>query len=81
MAKRDKLLKRLQSKPKDFTYRELLTVMNGFGYTEIKLSSSARIFEHPEAPEHRMHKPHPKQILKRYQIEDVLDSLRKGGFL
>lgn len=81
MARRDKLLRRLQSKPKDFTYRELVTLLSGFGYREIKLSSSARLFDHDEAPPHRMHKPHPKQILKPYQVKDAIDTLKRGGFL
>jgi len=36
MSKQEKLLQRFLSKPKDFRYNELRTLLNGFGYEEIK---------------------------------------------
>ena len=35
MAKREKLIERLLSKPKDFTWDELTKVLNGLGYKQI----------------------------------------------
>lgn len=34
MGKKEKLLERLLSKPKDFTYNELKSLLNGLGYVE-----------------------------------------------
>lgn len=34
MSKKEKLLQRLKSKPKDFTYNEAKTILNKFGFVE-----------------------------------------------
>jgi hypothetical protein len=35
MARRDKLLLRFLSKPKDFTWQELVSLLEGFGYRTV----------------------------------------------
>ncbi len=40
MSKFEKLLQRLLSKPKDFTYNELNTVLKHLNYTELKNSDT-----------------------------------------
>ena len=85
MSKFDKLLQRLQSKPKYFSYEELLKILNGFGYNELKLgkTSGSRVAFMNEETKHiiRLHKPHPLKILKTYQIELILDELKSKGYL
>ncbi|MDB5210604.1 MAG: hypothetical protein JWQ30_1431, partial [Sediminibacterium sp.] len=78
MAQIKKLINKLVSNPKDFTWDELTTVLAHFGYVELnkgKTGGSRRKF----ADEHNhiinLHKPHPKQILKSYQIKQVVISL------
>ena len=34
MSKKDKLIERLKSKPKDFTYNEAKVILNSFGFIE-----------------------------------------------
>jgi len=34
MSKKDKLVKRFLSRPKDFTWQELVTMLEGFGFTQ-----------------------------------------------
>ncbi len=79
MSKHEKLLKRLQSKPRDFSYNELKTLLNGFGYIELSLgkTSGSRAAFYNEATQHiiRLHKPHPGSILKRYQIDLIIEEL------
>jgi hypothetical protein len=29
----------------------------------------------------RLHKPHPRRILKLYQIDDIVTALREGGHI
>ena len=79
MGKREKLLKRLLSRPKDFTYEEAVTLLHGFGYVEDnkgKTSGSRVMFVRGEK-RLTLHKPHPGHILKPYQLLDIIDSIEK----
>ena len=80
MTKREKILDRLLSKPTDFTWVELTKVLNGFGYSQIsagKTGGSRVRFVHPNYPPIILHKPHPKPILKRYQLEGIINLLKQ----
>lgn len=85
MSKKEKLKRRLTGNPKDFTYQELRTLLAGMGYVEDhkgKTSGSRVSFIHPiNAHVISLHKPHPGNILKRYQIMQLIDELRKEGLL
>jgi hypothetical protein len=84
MSKHDKLLLRLLSMPKDFNWRELVKVMEGFGYRLAqggKTGGSRVRFLHTEYPPVTLHKPHPRPILKRYQLNDVIKLLKREGLL
>lgn len=81
MIKLDKLKQRLLSRPKDFTFEELEGLLTKLGYKEIKpgkTAGSRKVFHHSES-QHiiRLHKPHPKNILKAYVIHMVIEELRK----
>lgn len=41
MTKKDKLLERFLSIPKDFTYNELKTMLSGLGYKEYQLGKTS----------------------------------------
>ncbi|MBI5886564.1 MAG: type II toxin-antitoxin system HicA family toxin [Deltaproteobacteria bacterium] len=83
MSRIDKLLKRLLTLPKDFTYDELTRLLTYFGYKESnrgKTSGSAVAFiNHDTGHIIRLHKPHPRPILKKYQMEEVIEALRERG--
>ena len=84
IMKRQKLIERLLLKPKDFTWSELITVLNGFGYEEIhigKTGGSRVRFIHDRYPTIILHKPHPRPILKGYQLKDILALLQQEGLL
>ena len=85
MSKAEKLVKRLLSKPKDFTYGELARLLKHFGYKEStrgKTSGSAVAFiDHETGHIIRLHKPHPKPVLKKYQIEEVIEALKDRGLI
>lgn len=88
MGKHEKLLRRLEAKPKDFTWDEL-TTLRGLGYTEAtggKTGGSRRRFLHDRAPDIFLHKPHPgsvlnADVLKAYVVRLVLETLREGGLI
>jgi hypothetical protein len=85
MSRVDKLIQRFCLRPKDFTYDELVKVLNHFGYDEIKKGKTAgsrRAFV-KEVTKHiiRLHKPHPGNILKLYVIDYVIGELKDQGLL
>jgi hypothetical protein len=80
MSKKDKLLDRLKSRPTDFTWPEMERLLKEMGYTENKTGKtggSRRKFTHTSAPTISLHKPHPGNILKMYQIDQILEILEK----
>jgi hypothetical protein len=83
MSRIDKLLKRFLSKPKDFTYAELRKLLTAYGYEEVSkgMTAGSRVAFIDRKTKHiiRLHKPHPEPELKQYQIQDVIDELRKTG--
>jgi hypothetical protein len=84
MSKKEKLRNRFKSKPSDFSWDELKSMLSGMGY---ELSTGGRTggsrikFLHPERPPISMHKPHPVPVLKRYQVEQIFEFLKKEGLL
>jgi hypothetical protein len=85
MTKSEKLTEKFLCKPKDFTYDELKNLMNRLGYHEVKIgkTSGSRVAFMNEETHHviRLHKPHPGNILKRYQLDLVEGELRSEGVL
>lgn len=82
MGKHEKLLAKLKSRPKDFTFQEMSTPLAGFGYVLNQSGSGSRVrFEHEHCAPVFMHKPHPSPALKPYQIDQVLDILKQEGLL
>jgi len=81
MGRKEKLVQKLLNRPKDFTYSELRSLLNYFGYLELrtgKTSGSRRAFYNTSSKHIiRLHKPHPKEILKSYQIDLMIDELKK----
>lgn len=74
MSRRDKLIARLKSRPADFTWDELVRLLEGLGYREVragKTGGSRRRFVHSTAPVIALHKPHPGNIVKRYVIDEL----------
>lgn len=85
MSKKDKLLQRLKTKPLDFTYDELKTLLNYLGFAESnkgKTSGSAVKFYNAKFNRDiLLHKPHPINILKPYQIRQVIEILKRLGVI
>jgi len=82
MTKAEKLLNRFLSRPKDFTYNELLRLLGSMGYKEQQGSGSRVVLLNKEIKHNiKLHKPHPGNVLKRYQIELVIQELRTNGLL
>ena len=82
MAKIEKALKRLSSKPADFEWNELKAIMEHFAFELKTTGGSGRKFIHSETrAAHFIHEPHPSKVLKAYQVRDVVAFLTKEGYL
>ena len=85
MSQREKLIKRLLNKPVDFTYDELRKLLGKLGYKESQSgkTSGSRVAFFNEKIEHiiRLHKPHPKNVLKQYQVEQLVEELTTRGLI
>lgn len=78
MSKKDKLTKRFLSKPKDFSWDELVQLLNFYGYQEAKTgkTSGSRVkFINQERQIIKTHKPHPKNIIKNYVLNEIKEKL------
>jgi predicted RNA binding protein YcfA (HicA-like mRNA interferase family) len=82
MGTKDKLKQRFQSKPKDFTYKELSRFLSLFGYFEVQGAGSRVVFKNKDT-EHKikLHKPHPGTILRYYQLDLIEKELKERGLL
>jgi hypothetical protein len=81
MSSHEKLLERFLKLPKDFTWDELKRLLRRYGYYQSnkgKTSGSRVKFEKDGSDICLdLHKPHPKNILKPYQMLDVLEFLKR----
>ena len=84
MGKKEKLIKRLKSKPKDFTFEEATVLLNYLEYQQYdkgKTSGSRVIFKSENYPPIMLHKPHPNNELKAYQIKQLVQILESEGLI
>ncbi len=80
MSRLEKEIERLKLKPKDFTYDEAKKILNNLGFIENnkgKTSGSRVVFINKENVKIELHKPHPGNILKSYQIRMLLKRLNE----
>ena len=81
MSKRKKLLERFFNIPNDFTYEELLVILDIYGFKEIKKgkTSGSRVGFYNEKFEKKIefHKPHPNNIIKKYIIQNIIEVLKE----
>lgn len=83
MSKSEKLVLRLLSRPKDFTYSEVKTLLRYLGFEEIhkgKTSGSRVMFQRSsDKVSILLHKPHPGNIVKLYVIDQLIEFYGKWG--
>jgi hypothetical protein len=82
---KNKLLARLLRRPRDFTFRELETLLSGFGF-ELSTAggtsgSAVRFVNRGNGHIIRLHRPHPQPELKPYLVSLVINELKKGGYI
>ena len=83
MSKKEKLIKRLKSKPKDFSFDEMESLLTSLGFYKSnkgKTSGSRVLFER-DGLSIDLHKPHPQKELPGYQINKILRLLESEGLI
>jgi len=80
MSKIEKLILRLLSYPKNFTYNELRMLLISFGYKEIR-GAGSRVCFSKDNHKIKLHKPHPGRILKMYQLVFIIEELTVKGLI
>ena len=85
MGKKEKLIARLKSKPKDFTFEEAETLLGYLSFERSnkgKTSGSRVMFTRTGTSTHIvLHKPHPRKELLGYQVQQLIDTLEQEGLL
>lgn len=84
MSQKEKLIRRLKSKPKDFTFNEISVLLGYFSYkcfNKGKTSSSRIIFVSKEHPSITLHKTHSRKELLTYQIKQIIEMLEQEGLI
>ena len=83
MGKKEKLIERLKSNPKDFSFDELQSVLEalGFAMSNKGKTSGSRVKFLKGNVSIVLHKPHPRNELLEYQIRQVLEILEKEALL
>ena len=85
MSKKDKLKERFKSKPKDFRYFELSSLLISIGYLESNRGgtsgSSVSFYNEIYQSLIILHKPHNPDLLKPYQIKAILAELETHNLI
>lgn len=84
MGQKEKLIRRLKSKPKDFTFGEVETLLGYLSYRRSnkgRTSGSRVAFVSDGHAPIMLHKPHPRSVLLDYQVKQLIDALEQEGLL
>lgn len=84
MGQKEKLIRRLKSKPRDFTFDEAETLLGYLSYRRSdkgKTSGPRVAFVSDGHAPILLHKPHPRKELLEYQVKQLLDMLEQEGLL
>ena len=84
MGQKEKLIARLKTIPKDFTFDEAETLLRCLDYrvsNKGRTSGSRVVFVSPEHPPILLHKPHPRKELLSYQVKQLLEALEQEGLI
>lgn len=84
MGQKEKLINRLRTRPKDFTFDEAETLLAYFDYRRSdkgRTSGSRVMFVCDNHPPILLHRPHPRKELLDYQIKQLIELLSQEGLI
>ena len=80
MSQKDKLIQKLKSRPKNFTFDDAEVLLGYFDYSRSnkgRTSGSRVMFMSDNYPPILLHKPHPRKELLDYQIKQLISVLEQ----
>ena len=84
MGQQEKLIEKLKSKPRNFTFDDTVRLLGFLTYTistKGKTSGSRVMFVSDQYPPILMHKPHPRKELLEYQVKQLIEILEQEGLI
>ena len=85
MGQKEKLIKKLKSIPKDFTFEEAESLLGYFSYymSNKGKTSGYRVMLSSSIHNTKIlfHKPHPRKELLQYQVKQLIEQLEQEGLL
>ena len=85
MGQKEKLIAKLKSNPRNFTFDEPESLLEYFTYKRSNKgkTSGSRIMFVSENYKTKilLHKPHPRKELLEYQIKQLIDQLKQEGLV
>ena len=84
MGQKEKLIERLKSKPRDFTFDDAETLLGYFSYyrsNKGRTSGSRVMFISKDFAPILLHKPHPRKELQDYQVKQLVEILKQEGLI
>ncbi len=84
MGQKEKLIARLRSLPRDFTFNEAERLLGYLGFVRSNkgATSGSRVkFARPEGGELMLHMPYPGNELRTYQVKELLSMQEREGLI
>ncbi len=85
MGQKEKLIAKLKSNPKDFTFDEAESLLGYMTYRRSNKgrTSGSRVMFTSDKYRTKilLHKPHPRKELLEYQVKQLIDLLEQEGLL
>ena len=85
MGQKEKLIAKLKSNPKDFTFDDAESLLGFFTYYRSNKgrTSGSRVMFTSDVYKTKilLHKPHPRKELLQYQIKQLVEQLEQEGLL
>ncbi len=85
MGQKEKLIAKLKSNPKDFTFDEAESLLGYMTYRRSNKgrTSGSRVMFTSDKYKTKilLHKPHPRKELLEYQVKQLIDLLEQEGLL
>ncbi len=84
MGQKEKLIQKLKSRPADFTFEEVESLLRHFSYSRSnkgRTSGSRVMFTSEKYAPILLHRPHPRKELLAYQVKQLMEILEQEGLL
>ena len=79
MGQKEKLIRRLKSCPKDFTFDEAGALLESLGYRKCNKGKTSGSSDKRQPI--LLHKPHPRKELLDYQVRQLIEHLEQEGLI